>query len=139
MIVIHRDGVLGDETAVGIAAPLRVEPAGRIERCGPGRHRLDRDDPRGADADADRPVLLESPVDEIVVIARRQDHPQDEVALRPALDDAGRVVEMTPGDFAGRTLEEARGAGAGPRQAAIGDRVGVEEHGVLRAVEPRLE
>ena len=118
MIVVYPDRVVGDEVAV--AAVLAIVIFGG--RAAANRLHFDRT--RRTHTDPDAPVLLEGPIESVIVVTEGHDHTQNQIAAAAAVSviSAGGVP---PGEIACFPLEQ-----AGRTRPLLGDAARIRDHGI---------
>ena len=95
--------------------------------------------PRSADANLQRTVEHEDVVEEVVVVARRHEHAEDQVSTGPRIDYPVIFTGVAPSRIAGLAFEEASSPHTLNRLPGFGAHDRIEVGGVVRAVPVRLE
>ncbi|MCY1413787.1 hypothetical protein D9M71_292240 [compost metagenome] len=120
-----------DDVVIEQGAVARVFPGGVFVH-GFGFHALDRFDAGGAGVDADGAVLLEDPVEDVVVVAHGADPAHHQFTTLGAEVGLAHFLVFVFGP--GVALEHRHGTGDRGRCAGVVGDGGVQQHGVLRGV-----
>ncbi|MCY1181667.1 hypothetical protein D9M73_221810 [compost metagenome] len=120
-----------DDVVIEQGAVARVFPGGVFVH-GPGLHTLDRFDTGGAGVDADGAVLLEDPVEDVVVVADGTDPAHHQ--FTPLGAEVGLAHFLVFIFRAGIALEHRHGARNRGRCAGVVGDGSVQQHGVFRSV-----
>src|SRR5260370_30245020 len=100
MVVVYGDGMVGDEAPVcGVMVAIAGVVAGRN-----GFHLVDTG---GPDRDPDSAVLLERPIEDVIIVAHSSYPTKYQFARGPALRFPGDEIEVPPCDSAGLPFEQA--------------------------------
>ena len=127
VVVIHRNGIWSDERAEG---GLVHSAASIVHRGNRGLvDALRLDDAGCADCDANRSILLEDPVHDVVIVADDGSLQQHRFSARLSVD--GIVFEVAPRRVAGGALEHAGGLRLADRACVVGWSVAGEVSAVL--------